>query len=324
MSKKITGRVLCLLLLALSNPTTAQQEKLPRIGVLFPGGPMTETIDGLKQGLKDAGLEAAKQFTLSIKDTKGDNKIGEQAAKEFERDRVNVLYVIGSTIVAAAKDATTNVPIVFCTGNDPVAMGLIKDFAKPGGRLTGVHYLVKELTAKRLQIFKELVPKLNRVVTFYDPGNSVATESVMLAREEAKRLGLKLIEHQVGSIEELRSGLKELKGGDGEAFFYVPDTMIVGQAQQILQTAAAKKMATMFQDESLVSKGALASYGQNYFEIGRLSAKFVQRVLNGTPPNDLRVETADNVELVINLQTAKQLGLNIPAQVLARAKRVIR
>src|SRR4051812_550782 len=101
MSNKVVGCVLWVLFLASTFPATAQQEKLPRIGVLFPGGPMTETIDGLKQGLKDAGLEAGKQFTLSIKDTQGDNKTGEEAAKNFERERVNVLYVIGSTIVAA-------------------------------------------------------------------------------------------------------------------------------------------------------------------------------------------------------------------------------
>ena len=323
MSKKILIFIATAVLASVS-PAMPQQAKIPRIGVLFPGGPLHETIDGLRQGLKDLGLEEGKHFTLTIRDTQGDTKVGEEAAKSFEREKVNLLYAIGSSVIVAAKHATANVPIVFSIGSDPVAMGLVKEFAKPGGRLTGVHYLVKELTAKRLQILKEILPKLSRVITFYDPGNPVAVEAATLARDEAKRLGLKFIERQVKSIEELRSGLQTMKSGEADAIFYLPDTMIVSQAQLILETAAAKKMATMFQDESLVSKGALASYGQNYHEIGRLSAKYVQRVLSGTAPSELRVETADNVELAINLKTAKQLGLNVPAQVLARAKRVIK
>jgi putative ABC transport system substrate-binding protein len=301
----------------------AQQAKY-RIGVLYPGGPVSQTVDGLRAGLREVGIEDGKQVTFSIVDTKGDAKVAETAAKNFEREKVQMIYAVGSTVIVAAKQATTNVPIVFSIGSDPVQLGLIKDFVKPGGRLTGVHYLVKDLTAKRLELLKEILPKLGRVLTYYDPGNKVAVEAAELARGEAKRLGLRFIERQVRSAEELRAGLQRLKSGEAEAFFYLPDTMIVSQAQAIIETARAKRLATMFQDESVVAKGALASYGQNYYEIGRLSAKHVQRVLGGTPPGELRVETVDNVDFVINLQTAKQLGLTIPAQVLARANKVIK
>jgi putative ABC transport system substrate-binding protein len=169
-----------------------------------------------------------------------------------------------------------------------------------------------------------MLPKINRAVTFFDPATTVAKEGAALAREEAKRLGLKFVERHVNSIEELRKGLQALKAGEADAFFYIPDPMVVGQAQLIIDTAKTRKLPTMFQDESLVAKGGLASYGQNYQEIGRLSAKLVYRVLNGTPPRDLRVETFDDVELAINLRTAKELGLTIPPNVLARAKKVIR
>ena len=145
-----------------------------------------------------------------------------------------------------------------------------------------------------------------------------------MAREEAKRLGLKFIERHVRSTEELRKGLQGLKAGEADAFFYIADAMVVGQAQWIIDTAKAKKLPTMFQDQSLVAKGGLASYGQNYQEIGRLSAKLVYRVLNGTPPRDIRVETFDDVELAINLKTAKELGLTIPPNLLARANKVIK
>jgi putative ABC transport system substrate-binding protein len=305
-------------------PVQAQQQKLYRIGVLFPGGPLSETIDGLRKGLKELGFEEGKQFTLAIRDTKGDAKAAADAARTFEQEKVNLIYAMASSVIVAAKEATQNIPIVFSIGTDPVAMGLVSDFAKPGGRLTGVHFLVRDLTSKRLEVLKELLPKLRGVVTVYDPASQVAKESAQLARAEAKRLGLKFIERHVKSVEELRQALQALKAGEADAFFYTPDPMVVSQAQLIIDTAKAKKLPTMFQEQSLVAKGGLASYGQSYYEIGRLSAKYVQKVLSGTPPRDLRIETVEDVELAINLKTAKALGLTIPPNVLARAKKVIK
>ena len=324
MKKRLVSLPLAALLLVGGLPVQAQQQKVYRIGVLFPGGPLSETIDGLRKGLKELGFEEGKQFTLSIRDTKGDAKAAADAARTFEQEKVNLIYAIASSVIVAAKEATQNVPIVFSIGTDPVAMGLVSDFAKPGGRLTGVHFLVRDLTSKRLEVLKELLPKLRSVVTVYDPASQVAKESAQLARAEAKRLGLKFIERHVKSVEELRHALQALKAGEADAFFYTPDPMVVSQVQLIIDTAKAKKLPTMFQEQSLVAKGGLASYGQSYYEMGRLSAKYVQKVLSGTPPRDLRIETFDDVELVINLKTAKALGLTIPPNVLARAKKVIK
>ena len=324
MKEKITFLTFCAMLLGLGPPTEAQQSKVYRIGVILPGGALYETVDGLKAGLRELGLEEGKQFTLTIRDTKGDAKAAVNAARTFEQEKVNLIYAIASSVIVAAKEATQNVPIVFSTGTDPVAMGLVNDFSKPGGRLTGVHYLVRDLTAKRLEILKEIVPKVSRVVTFYDPSGGIGVEGAKLAREEAKRLGLKFIERHVKSVEELRQALQALKAGEVDAFFYTPDPMLVSHAQLIIDTAKAKKLPTMFQERSLVAKGGLASYGQSYYEVGWLSAKYVQKVLSGTHPGNLKIETVDNVELVINLQTAKQLGLTIPPNVLARANKVFR
>ena len=324
MKKKLVSFALAALLLVGGLPVQAQQQKVYRIGVLFPGGPLSETVDGLRKGLKELGFEEGKQFTLTIRDTKGDAKAAADAARTFEQEKVNLIYAIASSVIVAAKEATQNIPIVFSIGTDPVAMGLVSDFAKPGGRLTGVHFLVRDLTSKRLEVLKELLPKLRGVVTVYDPASQVAKESAQLARAEAKRLGLKFIERHVKSVEELRQALQALKAGEADAFFYTPDPMVVSQAQLIIDTAKAKKLPTMFQEQSLVAKGGLASYGQSYYEMGRLSAKYVQKVLSGTHPRDLRIETFDDVELVINLKTAKELGLTIPPNVLARAKKVIK
>jgi putative ABC transport system substrate-binding protein len=302
----------------------AQQAKTYRIGVILPGGPLHEVIDGLKDGLKDLGLEEGKQYVLTLRDTKGETKLATEAARSFEHEKVNLIYALTTPVITAAKEATANTPIVFCIGSDPVASGLVDSFPQPGGRLTGVHYLARDLTGKRLEILKEILPKIGRVLTFYDPNNQVAAEGATLAREEAKRLGLKLMERHVASVEDLQKGVQGLKAGEADAFLYSPDPMVGSQAQLIIDMAKAKKLPTMFQDQILVAKGGFASYGQNYYEIGRASAKYVQRVLSGTNPKDLKIETLDNVELAINLQTAKQLGLNVPAQVLARANKVIK
>src|SRR6266404_3186134 len=324
MFKTVFCLALGTVLIALAEPVQAQPSKAQRIGVILPGGPLYGIIEGLRHGLKELGLQEGKQFTLAIRDTKGDLKAAEEAARTFEREKVALLYVMASVVIAAAKAATVNTPIVFCIGSDPVALGLVNDFATPGGRLTGVHYPVKDLTAKRLEILKEMLPKISRVLTIYDPKSPVAVDGAALAREEAKRLGLKLIERHVNSVDELRKALQEIKSKETDALFYLADAMVVGQGQLIIDTAKAKKLPTMLQDQSLVAKGGLASYGQNYFEIGRISAKYVQRILNGTPPKDLKIETVDSVELAINLQTAKQLGVTIPPQVLARAQKVIK
>jgi putative tryptophan/tyrosine transport system substrate-binding protein len=312
------------ILFTLCSAAEAQPSKVYRIGVVLPGGPLYEAVEGVKEGLKELGLEDGKQYALTIRDTQGDPKVAEEVARSFEGDKVNLIYALATSVTTTVKAVTTNVPVVFCVGSDPVTGKLVDSFAKPGGRLTGIHFLVRDLTAKRLELLKEILPKATRVLTLYDPGNRVAVEAAKSAREEAKRLGLKFVERQVSSIEEFKQVLQALKIGDADAYFYLPDAMVSSQAQVIVDTAKAKKLPTMFQEQSLITKGGLASYGQNYHAIGRAAAKYVQRVLTGTHPRDLRIETIEDVELVINLKTAKELGLNIPSALLARASKVIK
>ncbi|MGH7795431.1 MAG: ABC transporter substrate-binding protein [Candidatus Binatia bacterium] len=322
MARLITASIILTLLFTQAG--FAQAPKLHRIGVVHPGGGVSETLEGLRQGLRELGLEEGKQFQLIIKDVEGDALAVEEVAKTFEKNNAALIYALTTQVIAKAKAATNKVPIVFTIGSDPVGAGLVESFAKPGGRLTGVHYLARDLTAKRLEILKEILPKIGRVLTFYDPTNKVAADGATLARDEAKRIGIKLIERHVGSVDELKNELQKLKAGEADAFLYSPDPMIGSQAQLLIDVATAKKMPTMFQDQSLVAKGALAGYGQNYREIGRVSAKYVQRVLGGAQPKDLKIETVDSVELAINLQTAKRLGVTIPPQVLARAQKVFK
>jgi ABC-type uncharacterized transport system substrate-binding protein len=324
MKKKILFFVFTAFVLASRQPAYAQQPKIQRVGVILPGDAWHETIDGLRVGLRQLGLEEEKQFVLAIRDMKGDIKEAEEAARNLEREKVNLIYATSTNSAIAAKRSTAAIPIVFNAGLDPVALGLVESFAKPGGRFTGVYYLVSDLTGKRLEILKEMVPKLRRVVTFYNPRYAAAIESSKLARETVRRLGVELVERHVASVEELQAGLRALRAGEFDAFFAIADPMVSNQDQLIINTTKVKKLPTMFNFLSEVTKGGLASYSVNFHEVGRLSAKYVQRILAGVKPKDLPVEGVDKVEFVVNLKTAKQIGLTIPPNVLARADRVIK
>ena len=167
----------------------AQQPKVYRVGVLVPGEAWYEIIDGLRVGLRELGLEEGKQFVLSIRDWKGDAKMAEEAARKFEQEKINLIYTTSTNSTIAARQATADIPIVFCAGTDPVVVGLVDSFANPGGRLTGVYNRSTELTAKRLELLKEIVPNLRRVVTFYDPRRTTTIQSSKSAREAARRDG---------------------------------------------------------------------------------------------------------------------------------------
>jgi putative ABC transport system substrate-binding protein len=322
-SRLVLGVALMLGLLAAPYAAGGQTPgKVYRVGIIHLGGPYHVLVDGLRQGLRELGLEEGKHIVLDIRAT-SDLKAVEEAARDLERGNVDLIYTVATSVTIAAKRATAHTPIVFGAGSDPVAAGLVESFAKPGGRLTGVHRLTTELTAKRLEILKEMMPGLGRVVTFYDPGNAVSRENARRGREAARQLGVEFVERHVSSVAELRRGLRELKPGDVDAYFHTPDTMVGPQAELIIDAARVKRLATMFADVGLVAKGALVSYGTSFHESGRLSAKHVQRILAGTNPKDLPVENVSKVELALNLRTAREIGLTIPPSVLIRADTVI-
>src|SRR5438105_1815188 len=161
----------------------AQERRLYRIGIVSRGGPYTAATDGLRDGLKVLGLAEGKQYVLHVRPVNSDLKGAEAAASALEVEKVDLIYAIGTSTAIAVKRATKAVPIVFYAGADPVALGLIANYRKPGGRLTGVHSRFTDLTAKRMELLKALIPTLSRVVTFYNPENPVAVRSIKMARE---------------------------------------------------------------------------------------------------------------------------------------------
>ncbi|MGH7356484.1 MAG: ABC transporter substrate-binding protein [Candidatus Rokuibacteriota bacterium] len=293
------------------------------MGIIYFSGYHQTVVEGLRQGLRELGLEEGKHFVLDIREIKGDLKAAEEAARDLERGKVDLIYTVTTPVTVAAKRVTTRTPMVFYVGGDPLADGLVESLAKPGGRLTGVLGLSRDLTAKRLQVLREMIPRLSRVMTFFNPGDATARGNARLGRDAARQLGVQLVERHVSSIEELRLGLQALKPRDVDAYFHTPGVLVTSQAPLIIEAARAKKLPTMFHEQGLVAKGALAAYGASYFEIGRVSARHVQRILGGTSPKDLPVENYDKVGLALNLRTARALGLTIPRSLLLRADQVI-
>jgi ABC-type uncharacterized transport system substrate-binding protein len=318
----LTG-ILLLVLLGMPHAVEAQPAHVYRVGVVLFTGPHSSTVVGLREGLRELGLEEGKQFVLHVRDGKGDLKSAEAAARSLEGEKVDLIVAITTSVTLAAKRATKSVPIVFYAGTDPVSSGLVETFRKPGGRLTGIHGQTTGLAGKRLELLKEMVPRLHRVVTFYRPDSPAAQQSAKIARDAARQLKLELVERPVASVEELRAGLRSLRPGEVDALSYVADVLVTSQTELIIETARAKRLPTMVQERGGVAKGALAAYGESFYTIGKLLAKHVQRVLLGASPGDLPVGQVDRFHFVLNLKTAKALGLTIPQPVLTRADEVI-
>jgi putative ABC transport system substrate-binding protein len=313
-----------LIAVLLSVPLAAAEDAgIHRIGVILQGGPWYDVVDGLREGLIRSGLVEGRQFALSIRDAGGDLAEAEQAARDFERQKVDLIYTASTSVSRAAKRTTERVPIVFVAGTDPVAMNLVDSIPRPGGRLTGVHTPVTYVTGKRLELLREIVPDLRRVVTFYNPGNAAAAQFANEARTAAHSLRLDFIERHVASVEALKTALQAFKAGDADAYFAASDAMLDREVHSVIEMANARKLPTMFYQQRAVVDGGLASYSPDFIEVGRLSATYVRRVLAGTSPADLPVEQMDRLIFVVNLKTAKRIGLSIPESILVRADKVI-
>ena len=295
-----------------------------RVGVVLEGGPYLAMIDGLRLGLKELGFEERQRYVLLIRNVNGDLGAVAGAAKSLvEQDHVDVIYATANSVTLAVQQGTTKVPIIFNVGSDPVRTGFIKSFANPGGRLTGVHTRSVDLVAKRLQILKEAVPKIRRGLCFYEPDNPGARTSLAEARGAASELGITVVERQIRSVSDLRASLQQLKGGETDAIFQVLDAMVNSQAALVADTALAKRLPTMFNERNAVTAGGLLSYSVDFYTVGRLTARYVHRVLLGASPATLPVEGFDKLELTVNLKTANAIGVTIAPSVLLRADQVI-
>src|SRR5262245_21369323 len=315
----VSASLLCLVAAGLGDAHA--QARVHPVGVILPGGNYAQGLVGLREGLRELGFVEGTQYSLLVRETKGDLKAAATLAKSLEADKVDVILALGSSSAFEAMQTTQRVPIVFNSGADPVRLGLVENYRKPGGRLTGVSSQSRVLAPKRLELLREMLPTARRVIIFYNPDNP--TMDLRSVRDAGRSLKIQLIERHVRSPEELRTALRALKPDDADAIFHVGEALASSQGEAIIETGLAKHLPTMFQDEGAVALGALASYGVSYRAIGQLAARHVHRILLVARPGDLPVERVDRLHFAINLKTAKTIGVTIPAAVLARADEVI-
>src|SRR5215813_10441376 len=301
-----------------------------RVGVLHPAfGETTPTVKGLKAGLKAAALEEGRDVVFEIRFTRGEIHALPAAASALSGGGVDLIFTVGEAATRAAIAATSTVPIVFVGVGDPVAAGIVKAVARPGGNVTGVSGLETELAPKRLEILKAMVPTVRRVWAVHHADDPSAAAAARGAQEAGPRLGVEVVARSVRTAEELATTLKGIAHGDGllapyDTILDIPGQMFVAslwaRLPVIYPVAFWARAAIPGAQES--GLGGLAAYGSDYEAEGMQAARLVAKVLRGAIPRDLPVEGAQ-VRLVINLKTATALRLTIPPSVLARADEVI-
>jgi putative tryptophan/tyrosine transport system substrate-binding protein len=302
----------------------AQRAARPvQIGALTESWGPTPAIIGLRDGLHALGYREDKDFTIGVRFTQGESAELLAAARELVRRGADIIVTTeGANTARAAQLATGQLPIVFIGGGDPVESGLVKSLARPGGNLTGIASLDAELAPKRLEIFRELVPRLRRVLFVYDATGTYAVGHVEAYRAAARRLGLTLVERPVRSQDEAGAVIGGLRRGEVDGIL-APRFLSLNIPGFILDIAPKGTFPTMFQASFFAERGGLASYGATDADLGRQAARLVDRILKGAKPADLPVEQPTKFELVINLKTAKALGLTIPPSLQQRADRLI-
>ena len=301
----------------------AQPGRLAKIGALTESWGPTPGIVGVRDGLQALGYREDKDFTIGVRFTQGNAAELPAAARDLVRHRVDIILTTESGMAAkAAQQATNQIPIVFIGSGDPVGAGLVRSFARPGGNITGVADVDLDLVPKRMEIFRELVPGLKRVLVAYDATNTEAVAQIAVHREAARQLGLTLVERPVKGEDEARAAITKLRKADADGIFSVRflTSNIPGL---ILDVGSRGVMPTMFHLPFFVEQGGFASYSANTYELGKQAARLVDKILKGAKPAEVPVEQPLKFELVINLKTAKALGLTIPPPLLQRADRVI-
>jgi putative ABC transport system substrate-binding protein len=304
----------------------AQQPAMPVIGFLHSQSPdaFTEPLRGFRQGLKESGFVESE--TVAIEYRWADNQTDRlpALATELVRRRVAVIATFSPPVALAAKAATTTIPIVFNLGDDPVRLGLVASLARPGGNLTGINFFVGELAAKRLEVLRELVPGATRVALLLDPSAGQITETTLRDVEAAARpKGLQIQVLNVQTSREINAAFATFARDRLDALFVGPGPFFTSRRVQLALLAAVQRVPAIYPVRPFAEVGGLISYGASLTDAYRQVGAYAGRILKGAKPADLPVVQSSKFELVINAETARILGLDVPPTLLARADEVI-
>jgi putative ABC transport system substrate-binding protein len=277
----------------------------------------------MRDGLLALGYREGEQFELGVRFTQGNLADLPAAARELVQYGVDLIFADGDEPAKAAQMATRQIPIVFADVGDPLGSGLIQSFARPGGNLTGVADLRLELSPKRLQVFQELLPGLQRVLFPYDAADATSVAAAQVYRDAARRLGIELVERAVRTEAEAQATLAAVRKGEVDGLLQ-PHNTALNIPGFVLEAAARQAIPSMFPTAFMVEQGGLASYGPDMYDSGRQAARLVDKIRKGGKPAEIPVEVNHKIEFVINLKVAQTLGLTIAPEVLFQADRLIR
>ena len=324
MSKKIILILLFALIVISAHFAQAQQpKKVWRIGLFHVGlDHVPGSLERLRDGLKELGYEEGKNIHLDWRNLH-DDEAARKTAEEFAQSKVDLVVAFENQTIRAVKAATSEIPVVFLHATDPVADGFVKSLARPGGNMTGFVGL-RELPDKQMELFKEIIPRLHRVLILIDPEDPVTRRVLTEVRRVSSTLKLQLIEHRVTDQTDIERTFGSIKRGDVDGAFIVSPNLQQKFTSLILRLATERRLPMAVYTKKWVEQVGLFSYGHDPHSVGLTAATYVDKILKGAKPADLPVEQPTKFELVINLKAAKQIGLTIPPNVLARADKVIK
>ena len=325
MSKTIICLALSAMLFALSLPAQAQQSAMPVVGWLNPQPLATSRkhFEGFRKGLGEAGFVEGKNVMIKLRPGGGGQSLQERA-DDLVRRGVAAIMAGAPPAALAAKRATQTIPIVFTSGADPVRIGLVSSYNRPGGNVTGFHIQFFQLVKKRFSLLHEVVPQAARIAVLNNPANPSAALTVRDATETARALGLDLKVFNAGTVGEINAAFAALVAWRAGAVFVGPDPFFTSRSAQIATLAAQHVVPTSDHLRGFVEAGGLMSYGPDLSDMYRRAGGYVGRILKGEKPADLPVQQPTKFDLVINLKTAKALGITIPPTFLLQATEVIK
>jgi len=299
--------------------------KVPRIGMLSAFSPSDAVPwhQAFRLGLRDLGWVEGKNISIEYRYAEGRSDRLPDLAAELVRIKADVIVASVTTDALAAQKATRVIPIVIVAAGDPVALGLVESLARPGGNVTGLSPMNIEMVGKRLELLKEMVPKLSRVAVLWNPQGPASTLNWKEIQLPARQLGVQLHSMEVRSADELDKAFEAVTWARAGALFITPDPVILTNLKRIAGLAAKSCLPSTYLHSEFADAGGLMTYGPDRADLYRRAATFVDKILKGTKPGDLPIDRATRFELVVNLKTAKTLGITIPQSILLRADRVI-